>query len=161
MQMPLHSLRLPRPPCAHSQVPARPLPPAPRVLRLRNEVTVANWPSGGRGGCRSACAGLSPLKEFLQNADDAGAREFTLVLDEGVHAAGRLPGATAAVMQGPALLVHNSASFSERDFVSISHVGQSGKRADSSRIGKCCPWAPAPTGARQCTPLMAAFELYV
>ena len=38
--------------------------------------------------------------------------------------------------QGPALYIYNSATFSDGDFESISHVGRSGKADDPGKIGK-------------------------
>ena len=78
--------------------------------------------------------GTAVFKELLQNADDAGARTFTLCLDLRSHDASLsslLPGASAAAasLQGPALLAYNDASFTAADFVGISRLGDSGKAA--------------------------------
>ncbi|CAM9303883.1 unnamed protein product [Heterosigma akashiwo] len=76
--------------------------------------------------------GTSILKELVQNADDAGAREVALCLDRREHAAGRLPSPKLAAFQGPALLAFNSARFTETDFASIQRIGDSLKKASSS-----------------------------
>ena len=83
-------------------------------------------------------AGPSTLREFVQNADDAGATRLVLCLDEGSgDTCGELPtDGLAQYARGPALLVYNNAEFSERDFESISSIGRSRKRDDSTTIGK-------------------------
>lgn len=80
--------------------------------------------------------GVGPFKEFLQNTDDARARRFALCLDRRAYPSASLLDGALAPLQGPALLVFNDASFSEGDFESISHVGQSGKLEDANTIGK-------------------------
>jgi len=86
--------------------------------------------------------GPSVLQEFLQNADDARAKHFALVLDlEGTATAeaalsnGELTALVEAT-RPPSLFVYNDASFSEADLQSISSVGASGKTSDASTIGK-------------------------
>lgn len=76
------------------------------------------------------------FKEFLQNADDAGARRFAVCYDGRAHQSTGLFDEALAPWQGPALLCFNDAIFSDSDFESISHVGQSTKAADLSTIGK-------------------------
>ena len=84
--------------------------------------------------------GVSTLREFVQNADDAGASRMMLCLDLRDGAAskesGALPTKALDAYAGPALLVYNDAEFSERDFDSITSIGRSRKRADSTTIGK-------------------------
>ena len=82
--------------------------------------------------------GIGIFKEFLQNADDAGARKFAIVFDRRHHPqdpAGLFSPAMAG-WQGPALCVYNDATFTAGDFESISHVGRSGKHDDVQKIGK-------------------------
>ena len=96
--------------------------------------------AGADGGCGAQSqedypAGVGIFKEFLQNADDAGARRFAVLFDR--HSHQRQPAAAPAEAsagllapemeewQGPALYVYNDAMFSEGDFESISHVGRS------------------------------------
>eukprot|EP00911_Craspedida_sp_UC1_P000098 UC1_evm1s82 len=96
-------------------------------------------------------AGPTVIKELLQNADDAGAREFALFLDAEPapippSAAPAFPpdpregtaAAAAAILThpSPSLYVFNSAVFTEDDLRSICSIGQSGKRADPTKIGK-------------------------
>ena len=83
--------------------------------------------------------GVSTLREFVQNADDAGASRLVLCLDEGHDwsSGGALPTeGLAAYANGPALLVFNDATFTEKDFASISSIGKSRKREDTATIGK-------------------------
>ena len=70
-------------------------------------------------------SGVGPFKEFLQNADDARARRFALVLDYNTYATKELFSPALAQWQGPALLIYNSAFFSEGDFDNIVALGRS------------------------------------
>lgn len=60
--------------------------------------------------------GTSILKELIQNADDAGAREVRLCLDRRQHGTDSLPTQGLGQFQGPALLVFNSGVFTDTDF---------------------------------------------
>lgn len=60
--------------------------------------------------------GTSILKELVQNADDAGAREVRLCLDLRHHGTSNLPSPALAQFQGPALLVYNNGVFTDTDF---------------------------------------------
>lgn len=60
--------------------------------------------------------GTSILKELVQNADDAGAREVRLCLDLRQHGTVGLPSQALAGFQGPALLVYNDGVFTDTDF---------------------------------------------
>lgn len=83
--------------------------------------------------------GTSVAKELIQNADDAGARCISFCLDERSHGVASLLGLEMAPLQGPALLVHNDAVFSEGDFRSISNIGDSIKRAQDGKTGAGTP----------------------
>ncbi|KAK3238187.1 hypothetical protein CYMTET_51784 [Cymbomonas tetramitiformis] len=74
--------------------------------------------------------GVGVFHELLQNADDSGASEVALLLDEGVFEGASLGGA------GPALCVFNDGVFSEGDFASITSIGASGKARDAGTIGR-------------------------
>ncbi|ETW06282.1 hypothetical protein, variant [Aphanomyces invadans] len=76
--------------------------------------------------------GTSVLKEMVQNADDAGATEISFCLDKRTHASDNLAYTKLAVFQGPSLLVHNNAEFTDVDFESIQRIGDSLKK-DSSK----------------------------
>lgn len=60
--------------------------------------------------------GTSILKELVQNADDAGAREVRLCLDLRNHGEQGLPSPSLAQFQGPSLLVYNDGVFTDTDF---------------------------------------------
>jgi sacsin len=63
--------------------------------------------------------GTSVLKEMVQNADDAGATEILFCLDRRSHPVDKLAYTKLAEFQGPSLLVHNNAQFTDVDFLSI------------------------------------------
>ncbi|KAG7379423.1 hypothetical protein PHYPSEUDO_008661 [Phytophthora pseudosyringae] len=75
--------------------------------------------------------GTSIFKEMVQNADDAGATEVNLCLDYRQHAATGLAYEKLASFQGPSLLVHNNATFTDADFQSIQRIGDSLKKDNS------------------------------
>ncbi|CAI5478867.1 unnamed protein product, partial [Closterium sp. Yama58-4] len=94
-------------------------------LTQRIREVLANYPEG-----------TTILKELIQNADDAGASKVSFCLDHRTHGLASLAYAPLAQFQGPALLVHNDAVFSDEDFASISRVGDSGKRKQSWKTGR-------------------------
>jgi hypothetical protein len=82
-------------------------------------------------------AGVSMFKEFIQNADDAGARQVQICLDLRSHSAAKTAWKqNAEDMQGPALLVFNDAVFDDGDFVNITHLGNSDKVTQVNKIGR-------------------------
>ena len=80
--------------------------------------------------------GTSIFKELIQNADDARASSISLCLDHRIHGTSSLAFTELAQFQGPSLLVHNDAMFSEADFDSIRHIGDSLKRGQAGKTGK-------------------------
>lgn len=75
-------------------------------------------------------SGYPVLKELLQNADDAGARRFTLDALPG------WPTAKNPLLRGPGLLVVNDGLFRKDDERGITSFGESSKAIDTAAIGK-------------------------
>ena len=73
------------------------------------------------------------LKEMTQNADDAGASTFKVVLDLRSHDSRSLSFPGTAEFQGPALLTYNDAVFTDTDLESIQNVGASRKTEAEAR----------------------------
>jgi sacsin len=92
------------------------------------------------GGARAA---PTVIKELLQNADDAGATEVVVLLDDREHPAAFSQ--AYADMVAPALLVRNNASFrlpadvggdDQDDFSAIRDVAGGHKRAQATAAGR-------------------------
>eukprot|EP00658_Telonema_sp_P-2_P023523 TRINITY_DN19433_c0_g1_i2.p1 TRINITY_DN19433_c0_g1~~TRINITY_DN19433_c0_g1_i2.p1 ORF type:complete len:366 (+),score=94.79 TRINITY_DN19433_c0_g1_i2:293-1390(+) len=80
--------------------------------------------------------GNAILKELLQNADDAGARVVRFCLDKRQHETDALAYPELAQFQGPALCAFNDAIFTETDFTSIQHIGDSRKKESVVKTGR-------------------------
>ena len=82
--------------------------------------------------------GLSVLKEFVQNADDAGATEVHFLIDEreNLNARRLLLDKKFSPCQGPAIVVYNNATFSDDDFRNIVKIGGATKETNSQKIGQ-------------------------
>ena len=76
------------------------------------------------------------IREFLQNADDAGARTYRVIIDERTHTPETGDFKNMAVWQGPALLIFNDAKFKNEDFRGIQNFGEGGKQNDVNTIGR-------------------------
>lgn len=76
------------------------------------------------------------IKEFLQNADDAGAEHLRIVMDWRDHACDLTTASPLRRVLGPALLIANDAEFSDDDFDYIRHIGESGKRVARAKTGR-------------------------
>ena len=87
--------------------------------RLRE--CLANYPEDGL------------LKEMVQNADDAGATIFKVMLDKRKHPERKLLLDGLAPFQGAAICTFNDAAFTEKDIASIQNVGNSLKNDDDGR----------------------------
>ena len=72
---------------------------------------------------------FSILKELLQNADDAGAKEVHIGLSAG------LPRTKHPLLQGPALFLLNDGPFSRRDYEAIQSFGLSNYPYKNSATG--------------------------
>lgn len=77
--------------------------------------------------------GTAVLKELIQNADDAGAKNVSFCLDCRNHSTISLAHPDLQQFQGPALVVYNDAIFTEQDFQSIQRIGDSLKKNDESK----------------------------
>lgn len=80
--------------------------------------------------------GTSILKELVQNADDALAKEFVVTLDEREHSTVSVVDGRLSQFQGASLLVYNDSTFTERDFESLQRLGESLKRGEAGKTGK-------------------------
>lgn len=83
--------------------------------------------------------GIGLVKEFLQNADDAGATELRVVYDRRRHPGPCSPvvsGAALDVVLGPALLFINDSVFSDDDLTGIRNIGKSVKFSRASGTGR-------------------------
>ncbi|RHZ85886.1 hypothetical protein Glove_59g111 [Diversispora epigaea] len=78
----------------------------------------------------------SIFKEFLQNADDAGAKNFHVIVDDRSHPTRSLYCDGMREWQGPAILIFNDALFKESDFESLMRIRIGGKQDDDTKIGK-------------------------
>lgn len=85
--------------------------------------------------CESYPAGTC-LRELLQNADDAEATEIEYVLDTKTYEEDPLLYDGLKQFQGPALLARNNKTFTDKDFTSLSSIGDSRKRHDAAATGK-------------------------
>ncbi|ESN95266.1 hypothetical protein HELRODRAFT_193608 [Helobdella robusta] len=77
------------------------------------------------------------LKELVQNAEDAGAREVKFLYDRHVYATDsrQLAGPGMAKYQGPALYAYNSGLFDEDDWKGLRMLSQSVKQNDPFKVG--------------------------
>ena len=76
------------------------------------------------------------LKELLQNADDAKATKMCVILDKRTHGKKQLLSSKWAELQGPALLVWNDSSFTNKDLEGIQKLGLGSKRGKTESIGQ-------------------------
>ncbi|MCB0172821.1 MAG: DUF3883 domain-containing protein [Anaerolineae bacterium] len=90
-----------------------------------------------RGLIRSYPKGAGIIKEYIQNADDAGARQVKIILDCRSHPSDNLPGAEMKQLMGPAILVFNDKGFTEADLKGIQRIGQGGDKGwDTFKTGR-------------------------
>ena len=79
---------------------------------------------------------ITVLKELLQNADDAKATKMYVILDKRTHGQESVLSEDWQQLQGPALLVWNDSTFSEKDLEGIQQLGLGSKRSDAETIGQ-------------------------
>lgn len=84
---------------------------------------------------RSYPKDLGLIKEFLQNADDAGASILHVIFDRQTHP-GKMDNSEQEIVLGPALLFVNDRTFAEKDINSIQLIGGGGKLNDAGGIGR-------------------------
>jgi sacsin len=94
-------------------------------LTVRLKELIRNYPRG-----------VGIVKEFIQNADDAGARTLLVLLDLRVHPAQDIRDGRMQALLGPALLIANESVFSPKDFQSIKHIGESNKTESGPKTGR-------------------------
>lgn len=73
--------------------------------------------------------------EFIANASDAGAKRFTILVDDHEGPTERLLSEGVAVFQNASLVVHNDGIFSQNDFRGILQTGIGGKRGIIGHFG--------------------------
>ncbi|XP_018081716.1 sacsin [Xenopus laevis] len=95
----------------------------PFLIQLQN--ILRKYPDGGQ-----------ILKELIQNADDAKAREVVFVYDERQYGTETIYSNELSGIQGPALLVYNNEMFTDRDWDGIQKPGNSIKRKDPDTVGR-------------------------
>ena len=78
------------------------------------------------------------IKEILQNADDAKATKLCVILDKRqlVSKKNKMISDNWNELQGPALLLWNNSTFTDKDLQGIQDLGTGGKRGDSDTIGQ-------------------------
>ena len=79
---------------------------------------------------------ITVLKELLQNADDAKAKKMCIILDKRTHGKESVLSENWQQLQGPALLVWNDSTFTEKDLKGIQQLGLGSKRSDAESIGQ-------------------------
>eukprot|EP01083_Nonionella_stella_P165464 550499_1 len=96
--------------------------------------------------------GPSILYEFLQNSDDAKAKNVVIMLNEKHYRTDSLLSSELKPLQGPALLIWNDAQFSENDFLNLSRIGQGSKLQKLEATGRfglgfnsCYHWTDVPS----------------
>ncbi len=85
---------------------------------------------------RSYPKGFGILKEFIQNADDAGADEIVFVIDEQQYNTVELPESMHPLHTNPALLIYNNKPFDENDIQGIQRLGESDKSKSLGKTGR-------------------------
>lgn len=89
-----------------------------------------------RGLIREYPRDLGLLKEFIQNADDAGASTVRMTLDLREWPKDSIENDYLKAALRPALVVQNNRPFSDQDFNHIQRLGDSGKLVDPAKIGR-------------------------
>ncbi|CAE8650392.1 unnamed protein product, partial [Polarella glacialis] len=94
----------------------------PLTRRLRNILKDYPW--------------QSLVKEMLQNAEDAGAKTFRMLVDRRPRGCSSLLTSEMASWQGPCLWFYNDSVFEEKDFAALVSLGQGSKGGEAGKIGR-------------------------
>lgn len=89
-----------------------------------------------KGLIRQYQRGPGIIKEFIQNADDAGSEWVRIVMDWRDHRTGSPEEAALADVLGPALLIANGSVFTDSNFEAIQRIGESDKRLLAAKTGQ-------------------------
>jgi sacsin len=76
------------------------------------------------------------IKEFIQNADDAGSDWVRVVMDWRDHRTGAPEEESLADVLGPALLIANGSVFTDGNFDAVQKIGESDKRLSAAKTGR-------------------------
>ncbi|XP_065839455.1 sacsin-like isoform X2 [Oscarella lobularis] len=76
------------------------------------------------------------FKELVQNADDAGATEVSILVDWRQGGSSSVLSPDMKHCQGPALWAYNNATFRDEDFVNIAKLAGKTKMKDLNKIGR-------------------------
>ncbi len=80
--------------------------------------------------------GSGIIKELIQNADDAQARELHLIVDPRSHPTKNILCEGWKRLQGPALLIYNDRPFQQKDLEGIQNLGEGSKERDPNLTGQ-------------------------
>ena len=79
----------------------------------------------------------STFHEYIANADDTQkATQVSFLVDDSTYPKGKLITKRLGECQGPALLIYNDATFTEKDYEGLKYVGRGSKRQNPGTIGK-------------------------
>jgi sacsin len=79
---------------------------------------------------------VTNILQYLANADDANATSVSWMYDDRSHPCENLLTNELKDYQGAALLVNNTAVFSDNDLLGFQRVGEGSKRQDQGAIGQ-------------------------
>lgn len=74
--------------------------------------------------------------EWVANAEDAGARSLTYLVDEASFGGEDAIPELTCFQSGPALVMHNDGVFTDKDFSGLGNIGQGGKAGSTDSIGR-------------------------
>jgi len=89
-----------------------------------------------KGLLKTASFGIETFKEFIQNADDAGATKIHFILDSRHLPDRKVFGESWKPLQGPAFCIFNDKPFTDQDLQGIHDLGEVSKETDLTKIGQ-------------------------